>query len=203
MHLPCPPNRYFNPRPCARGDDWDTEGNYFTITFQSTPLREGRLVIFRMVQLLGQFQSTPLREGRRVDAVWKMLPDNISIHAPARGATTTWPLNFGGATFQSTPLREGRLTIATGGPHIEVFQSTPLREGRRRYPRSILQALYFNPRPCARGDHSKSRQCHRVSHFNPRPCARGDVDNFKLEANGDISIHAPARGATNGKNSKK
>jgi len=125
----------------------------FASIFQSTPLREGRPHpnIWLSVRII--FQSTPLREGRPKQRIICQKILVISIHAPARGATTTWPLNFGGATFQSTPLREGRLTIATGGPHIEVFQSTPLREGRRRYPRSILQALYFNPRPCARGDY--------------------------------------------------
>ena len=33
--------------------------------------------------------------------------------------------------------------------------------------------------------------------FNPRPCARGDLDFIEFYAFFGVSIHAPARGATN------
>jgi len=55
----------------------------------------------------------------------------------------------------------------------------------------------FNPRPCARGDKLRSRQLRPHKRFNPRPCARGDqVQNYLIASIHDVSIHAPARGAT-------
>ena len=78
----------------------------------------------------------------------------ISIHAPPRGATPSMNATRRGFLFQFTPLREGRLDIR-------------LLRSRR---------CYFNSRPSARGDSSAERRaiC---------PC---------------ISIHAPPRGATRG-----
>ncbi len=76
----------FNPRPCARGDINQFEGNNEYYRFQSTPLREGRRCTARLMTKNDMFQSTPLREGRH-EAGWK---SNAIIG------------------FQSTPLREGR-----------------------------------------------------------------------------------------------
>ncbi len=55
----------FNPRPCARGDDCKEDKEWQKKWFQSTPLREGRRFI--------------------IQAIWRSV--NVSIHAPARGAT--------------------------------------------------------------------------------------------------------------------
>ncbi len=77
----------FNPRPCGRGDNIGVFWGLMFIKFQSTPLREGRLINF----------SGPGGEA------------TVSIHAPAGGATVEG--DFTSATqimFQSTPLREGR-----------------------------------------------------------------------------------------------
>ena len=55
----------------------------------------------------------------------------ISIHAPPRGATKS----------------------QTFGIEIEIFQFTPLREGRPGAGKRFLnQAGHFNSRPSARGD---------------------------------------------------
>ena len=116
-----------------RGDLLDRLFEGGKITFQSTPLREGRLglafgvsdcVCFnprpyvrgdscQVAYCSGAvFQSTPLREGRLT------LPPDILLVIE----------------FQSTPLREGRhLGTAKWTIHIK-FQSTPLREGRRSLP---------------------------------------------------------------------
>jgi len=81
------------------------------VSFQSTPLREGRReTLASPREELDLFQSTPLREGRlRMPLRWDVLHgfnprpcargdgpdaqavrclDAVSIHAPARGATT-------------------------------------------------------------------------------------------------------------------
>jgi len=80
----------------------------------------------------------------------------VSIHAPARGATSIVASCVVRNQFQSTPLREGRLELrhrivkrwrvsihapARGATVLwsdsedtgKTFQSTPLREGRRSY----------------------------------------------------------------------
>ena len=76
--------------------------------------------------------------------------------------------------FQSTPLREGRPTCTPGLFRLVLFQSTPLREGRRTAPFTSSLKTCFNPRPCARGDECEKAADHAT----------------------EVSIHAPARGAT-------
>jgi len=79
--------------------------------FQSTPLREGRPWEGLIAHECSEFQSTPLREGRLVVLDHFTLDGNVSIHAPARGATKQiGPLSIV-LLFQSTPLREGRLNL--------------------------------------------------------------------------------------------
>ena len=54
----------------------------------------------------------------------------------------------------------------------------------------------FNPRPCARGDAVGSHQPVRIRQFQSTPLREGrpgDKDPFQIS---DVSIHAPARGAT-------
>ena len=56
--------------------------------FQSTPLHEGRLYTRQRCPACGKFQSTPLHEGRRNEAGDQGYDHHVSIHAPARGATS-------------------------------------------------------------------------------------------------------------------
>jgi len=119
------------------------------------------------------FQSTPLREGRRfyvlfVDAVFR-----VSIHAPARGATTRNEPSVQSHMFQSTPLREGRHHLdphrvvpavvsihapARGATTTEryahlapEFQSTPLREGRQEATEALNKFAQFQSTPLREG----------------------------------------------------
>ena len=78
------------------------------------------------------------------------------------------------------------------------FQSTPLREGRPEYILPIFYLRSFNPRPCARGDLSPWPTGSSRCGFNPRPCARGDGRGQGDVQRQRVSIHAPARGATQG-----
>jgi len=100
-----------------------------------------------------------------------------------------------------------------------VFQSTPLREGRLRKLIWQRNVSGFNPRPCARGDVNAWLDGIDFEGFNPRPCARGDPTGLDVSwpnlvfqstplregrpdragvllVHDDVSIHAPARGAT-------
>ena len=143
----------FDPRPCARGDSLGYAD--------------------RVSDLL--FRSTPLREGRRAHAPIGVVTLLVSIHAPARGATS-----IGGVSM----------------PSDEVSIHAPAR-GATRQHRSDRSDACFDPRPCARGDlHATGQQSGRPSCFDPRPCARGDA-SARYRYHGDrVSIHAPARGAT-------
>ena len=148
------------------------------------------------------------------------MAENISIHAPPRGATKAWNLCWtDGALFQFTPLREGRLCCHGNSGCTAQFQFTPLREGRPA-PRAgpVSARTYFNSRPSARGDaviceSSKYRRAfqftplregrrimtiipHNCTHFNSRPSARGDQPMVRRLNAALISIHAPPRGAT-------
>ena len=145
-----------------------------TFKFQFTPLREGRHAASSMIVAPIGFQFTPLREGRRKAAQEIQRGGAISIHAPPRGATWSFPPSRDYPTFQFTPLREGRRKTKTHFWRASTFQFTPLREGRRGAFRHHGITLHFNSRPSARGDRQG----------NPR------------WATETISIHAPPRGAT-------
>ena len=121
------------------------------------------------------FLLTPLREGRRiVSDRGRRCHVPISTHAPAGGATIV-NVKFGSGTqFLLTPLREGRRAASAILSWSSPFLLTPLREGR--------------PRP-------QSTQCWRL-YFYSRPCGRGDANHEDAYAEGNISTHAPAGGAT-------
>ena len=144
----------------------------------------------------------------------------ISIHAPAGGATWRKTRRSALRQFQFTPLREGRQAEHPECRQLFLFQFTPLREGRPnmlcaylawmatfqftplregRPPRSAAStaASYFNSRPCGRGDSAPPVRGNCCANFNSRPCGRGDQGAGRQPAAGrDISIHAPAGGAT-------
>ena len=74
--------------------------------FQFTPLREGRAAE-EGDHLRRAFQFTPLREGRPFELCSDLL-DDISIHAPPRGATTTTARACSSPTyFNSRPSARG------------------------------------------------------------------------------------------------
>ena len=105
-----------------------------------------------------------------------MLPKNISIHAPARGATNrTYPGPASAGYFNPRPREGGDLTAW---------------ETRGNW-------YNFNPRPREGGDQHSVSINYGLEHFNPRPREGGDSNSgLQLGLPGLISIHAPARGAT-------
>ena len=90
----------------------------YTIVFQFTPLREGRLFSEQQYPLSWHFNSRPSARGDSRGVKCIVCSQQISIHAPPRGAT--------GAGATATYQRD-------------VFQFTPLREGRR-YCKSCFRA---------------------------------------------------------------
>ena len=98
----------------------------------------------------------------------------VSIHAPAWGATYAVPMSYHFRAFQSTRPRGAR-HCALAVPNLaNVFQSTRPRGARQRsvsYNRSILG-------------------------FNPRARVGRDTAMTASVCVFDVSIHAPAWGAT-------
>ena len=78
----------FNSRPSARGDTTVTISSCNSLTFQFTPLREGRRLQNQPRQRVHRyFNSRPSARGDGRDENAFSPPDFISIHAPPRGAT--------------------------------------------------------------------------------------------------------------------
>ena len=77
-----------------------------------------------------------------------------------------------------------------------IFQFTPLREGLLNNPDGSVRINHFNSRPCERGFYFTGKIIASGLYFNSRPCERGFSTASPLLSNPDISIHAPARGAS-------
>ena len=144
--------QHFNPRPRAGGDTSVQHQHSSHADFNPRPRAGG----------------DPRRSGAR-------RCQNISIHAPAQGATKAGGDEDWSAIFQSTPPRRGRLQTAE---------------------RCVSRPTDFNPRPRAGGDgRFRIRRC-GDRYFNPRPRAGGDTNEVFAHSVDEISIHAPAQGAT-------
>jgi len=151
--------------------------------FQSTPLREGRLMAVSSPSNSVCFNPRPCARGDDPEGL-AHVAQHVSIHAPARGATIAprsarwWGVvsihaPARGATtpchrslwspcgFNPRPCARGDWRNVSRSSGTNMFQSTPLREGRqghlRRWPRADAR---FNPRPCARGDCASRERPH-------------------------------------------
>ena len=122
--------------------------------FQSTPLREGRRRQCPCHSPLKMFQSTPLREGRRLDGLPVVAFQDVSIHAPARGATPRERASFPPkACFNPRPCARGDASMASLSLLSRMFQSTPLREGRRVLMVTAIDTQKFQSTPLREGRH--------------------------------------------------
>ena len=124
-------------------------------------------------------------------------PSGVSIHAPARGATRLRLARRRGCSVSIHAPARG----ATRGPcHCDVspvFQST-LPHGERPPCRRMCRALRrFNPRSRTGSDVRVNPLRHRHPSFNPRSRTGSDGRHWSAyQRRGLVSIHAPARGAT-------
>ena len=110
--------------------------------FLLTPLREGRLAIFMILQLMTvYFYSRPC----------------------GRGDAKQPPRQYSAFQFLLTPLREGRPSAMTLRLALLPFLLTPLREGRRDplFFDSITKSDFYS-RPCGRGDSNFPQVRHEV-----------------------------------------
>ncbi len=122
------------------------------------------------------FNPRPRVGGDEPSVHNSMICQDVSIHAPAWGATAAscWYAFI-----------------------VDSFQSTPPRGGRP--PCSSADHVWhcFNPRPRVGGDLRSYACCRHQICFNPRPRVGGDLEGFLVDLwQAAVSIHAPAWGAT-------
>ena len=150
-----------------------------TVSFQFTPLREGRHAQGGVPAIADYFNSRPSARGDWTDDdVWEFL--DISIHAPPRGATV---LRGERAETQMisihAPPRGATRRLNHEYPHQKDFNSRPSARGDSSRVGSFSQHRhYFNSRPSARGDDGHPAGFRRPVYFNSRPSARGDVTYY-------------------------
>ena len=166
--------------------------------FQSTPPHGGRPIVTSSLMPDIVFQSTPPHGGRPYTCYPLCSALVVSIHAPARGATTPsnyyrkptlcfnprprtggdsagHPDNLPCTLFQSTPPHGGRRGVCGGVPMSGVFQSTPPHGGRRSGVGSTFTGKVVSIHAPARGatpPPAPTRTAWRG--FNPRPRTGGD-----------------------------
>ena len=187
----------FNSRPSARGDFPLVGTVRAERGFQFTPLREGRPCAPTPRGTSKSFQFTPLREGRRPRRAAATSGDDISIHAPPRGATYARyvgiePTDY----FNSRPSARGDGVLPeTEAPHF-LFQFTPLREGRQAPTPQLGGITIFQFTPLREGRHLEEDGSKWAEEFQFTPLREGRPISVKNTAGVDIiSIHAPpARG---------
>ena len=166
--------RNFNSRPCTRGDYTGMMTGEMLKLFQFTPLHEGRPTCCWQTQdHTPYFNSRPCTRGDSGQRGVSVELD-ISIHAPARGATAeACIVRVSICNFNSRPCTRGDfIAVPTGlldvisihapargatkksifAQRPNKFQFTPLHEGRPRSPGSEATSRNFNSRPCTRGD---------------------------------------------------
>ena len=100
---------------------------------------------------------------------------SVSTHAPARGATVKLSRSITSLMFQPTH------------PH-------GVRHGNVQVPSE--EQLGFNPRTRTGCDELFGQAEGYDLGFNPRTRTGCDVESFQMEVPGNVSTHAPARGAT-------
>ena len=171
--------------------------------------------------VINAFQSTPPRGGRPVPLGPVIAITDISIHAPARGATyaggagSQSVIHFnprpreGGDyhayyyhTFQSqisihAPARGATRLVPDLGQVAVISIHAPARGATSGNKSFLWVYLYFNPRPREGGDPPRLHAQGSGQVFQSTPPRGGRLTgSATVTYGGLISIHAPARGAT-------
>ena len=121
----------------------------------------------------------------------------ISIHAPAKGATSASPVGYHPESYFNPRSREGSDT----GPRnisrpMSTFQSTLPRRERRLLSRYGSDWARFQSTLPRRERRMQQRGSKYDQNFNPRSREGSDTERETAEHWKEISIHAPAKGAT-------
>ena len=166
---------YFNPRSREGSDDYRVVLDILQCIFQSTLPRGERHRCTRCNGLILQ----------------------ISIHAPARGATAHYCQSNRATEFQSTLPRGERLPTCTRDIQTTFISiHAPARGATASVPPTCVGLQFQSTLP--RGERPGTpASCHAVMQFQST-LPRGERPILPISSahHHDISIHAPARGAT-------
>ena len=154
-------------------------------------------LILRLRQQSRQFQSTRPRGARRAFFQARLCNALISIHAPAWGATqgkNAWTT----AHYISIHAPAWGATTWSFVFCCNAYHFNPrARVGRDRLPtRADDGRQHFNPRARVGRDKEYLEKLLLWQHFNPRARVGRDEDGLFEAKTVEISIHAPAWGAT-------
>ena len=188
--------------------------------FQSTRPHGARLLLDAVILWSTRFQSTRPHGARPCVLRLLFSPDAVSIHAPARGATTPMIPGPGRAGVSiHAPARGATEPVSAAQDLAEVSIHAPARGATICRAASWSGSPSFNPRARTGRDRRAHAAVHHCSSFNPRArtgrdstdrrgASRGNLFQSTRPhgarrlaalgacANAGVSIHAPARGAT-------
>ncbi len=142
------------------------------------------------------FRSAPPHGGRRpVDRVRNHL--RVSIRAPARGATAPIPeLGRRRNCFDPRPRTGGDFNVTVPPRSTVTFRSAPPHGGRPVCGSVTKRSLQFRSAPPHGGRRQGADSASIPKCFDPRPRTGGDVRGQIQRQFQNVSIRAPARGAT-------
>ena len=137
------------------------------------------------------------REGSDRAGSCQKAAGTISIHAPAKGATLVHMGEDTPRGYFNPRSREGSdLTkrVEIWGYQISIH--APAKGATRDWWRGLQTQRYFNPRSREGSDSGGRRHAKKNQNFNPRSREGSDCIVHFNEGITEISIHAPAKGAT-------
>ena len=122
----------------------------------------------------------------------------VSIHAPARGATSCRVITRKGENVSIHAPARGATSLQSERHHHRRFQFTR-PQGARRLPMGLMEARNVSIHAPARGATGSTFLIKDLTAVSIHAPARGaTITNLIAKANNCVSIHAPARGATQG-----
>ena len=144
-----------------------------------------------------RFQSTLPRGERLRGRFQSLLPYQISIHAPARGATTVTNAYLATLMISIHAPARGATCVRVYHRKCKAISiHAPARGATCKSIAALHHRQDFNPRSREGSDFREMFKDESVRYFNPRSREGSDhVASFN-ENTANISIHAPARGAT-------
>jgi len=159
--------------------------------------REGRDKINRLNSTNEQVSIHAPAKGATLSVIAVVRGCRVSIHAPAKGATTTAHPPSYDILFQSTRPRRARLASGFATIDISTFQSTRPRRARLLFRLIQMLEPRFNPRAReGRDSRPVALQMTCMMFQSTRPRRARLFVPFVPPISVKVSIHAPAKGAT-------
>ncbi len=197
--MPRPFQRCFDPRSREGSDSILGRVLPASRWFRSTLPRGERPAQVCLVCQLGQFRSTLPRGERRELAVrFDPAAPDVSIHAPARGATQRRPeLRISFNVSIHAPAR-GATKLCLHGLILDFTFRSTLPRGERQHHDDAAHGYTRFRSTLPRGERQESAVARGVfQSFDPRSREGSDTGIVRLcKILLTVSIHAPARGAT-------